>query len=104
MVVSKDVQSAVHHQSQNLLANRDALSLRVVASDRRTNVDVSNNRTTFSGSSKAERDHIGWAMVLQVAAIQLRNRGLPDERDGQHRILYASGLECGDGRFVHSRP
>jgi len=104
MVVSKDVQSAMNNQSQDLLTNRDALSLRVVASDLRTNVDVSNNRSTFSGSTKAERDHIGWATVLQVVAIQLGHRGPPHKRDGQHRVLYAPGLECGDGRFVNSRP
>src|SRR5215210_5387487 len=46
MLVSKDVQSAVHHQSQKLLSASDALPFRVGASDIGTNVDISDHRTT----------------------------------------------------------
>src|SRR5687767_4117571 len=72
MVVPEDVQSAVHHQSQHFLTNGYLLSLRVVASDLRANVDVSDHCTTLSGPFKAKRDHVSRTMMAEVAAIQLR--------------------------------
>jgi hypothetical protein len=81
MIMPKDMQSAVHHQSQYLFTNGDALPHRVVASDFRTNVNVSDHGTTFSASPKAERDHVGRTVVAEVAAIELRHRRPPYERD-----------------------
>ena len=81
MVVSKDVQGAMHNQSQHLLTNWDALPLRIVAGDLRTNVDVPNHRTTFAGPSKAERNHVGWATVPQVTPIHFGHCSPADERD-----------------------
>ena len=81
MVVPKDVQSAMHHQSQHLFPNGNTLPLRVVAGDLRTNVDVSNYSTTFPGSPESKRDHVRSTVMLKVAAIQSRHRGSPDERD-----------------------
>jgi hypothetical protein len=92
MVVPKDVQRAVNHQSQNLLAGRNTLPLRIVASDFRTNVDVPNHGTTFSGSPEPERNHIRRTAVAKVAAIKIRHRRPSNERDRQHRIAHAIGL------------
>jgi len=50
MVVPKNVKSTVNHESQDLLSNWNALPPGIVASDLRTNVDVSNHGTTVSQS------------------------------------------------------
>jgi len=81
MVVPKNVQSTVNYQSQDLLPNWNALPLGIVASDLRTNVDVSDHGTTVSRSPQSERDHVGRTAVPEVAAIQARYRGAPDEGD-----------------------
>jgi hypothetical protein len=54
MVVPKNVQGAVHHQSQHLFPYWHTLPLRVGASDLGTNVDVTDNSTTFPRSAKPE--------------------------------------------------
>ena len=81
MVVPKNVKSTVNHESQDLLSNWNALSPGIVASDLRTNVDVSNHGTTVSRSAEPERDHVGGTAVPEVAATQARYRGAPDEGD-----------------------
>lgn len=50
----EDVQGAVHYESQDLLSKRYALSLRVVASDLRTNVDIAYHWATLPGSLETE--------------------------------------------------
>ena len=99
----KDVQYAVHHQSQHLFANGHALPLRVVTSDLRTNVDVSDHRTTFSGSLQPKRDDVSRPAMTKVAPIELGNRRAADEGDRQHRILHAFGPERGECRLLHPR-
>jgi hypothetical protein len=81
MVVPKNVQSTVNHESQDLLPDWNALPLGIVASDLRTNVDVSDHGTTVSRSPQSERDHVSRTAVPEVAAIQARYRGAPDEGD-----------------------
>src|SRR6267142_1851038 len=66
MVMPKDVQRTVHDQSQHFFTDGNALTLRIVAGDLRTNVDVSDNGATFPQSPKPERDHVGRAAVAQV--------------------------------------
>jgi hypothetical protein len=81
MVVPENVKSTVNNQPQDLLPNWNALPPGVIASDLRTNVDVSNHGTTVSRSPKPERDHVGGTAVPEIAAIQSRYRRAPDERD-----------------------
>src|SRR5688572_18451847 len=48
MFMPEDVQCSVHHQSQDFLGQWHPLTLRVVASDFRTNVDVADHRATLA--------------------------------------------------------
>jgi hypothetical protein len=103
MVVTENVQGAMDYQPEQLFANAHALTLRVFASDIRTNVDVSDNGTALPGSLKAEGDDVRRTLMVQITAVQLGHRYPPDERDRQHRIPHTLRLQRSDGRFFHQR-
>jgi len=84
VIVPEHVQRAVDHESQQLLLRRDpelgGVCRRRVDGD----IDVAEHRLR---ASEGERDHVGGAVTIQPAQVQLGDFRIVHERDGKFAIL-----------------
>jgi len=70
MVMTKDMQSPVNYQSQELFSGRNYLPPRIFPGDISADIDVSYHGATFTKTAEAERYDVGRTVMSQVAPVQ----------------------------------
>jgi hypothetical protein len=81
MIVAKHVKRSVDYEAQELLPGRYPLGLGVFPGDLGADINVTNYGATSSDTAEAEGDHVCRTMVPEVAMVQLRHCGSPNERN-----------------------
>ena len=81
MIVAKNVKRAVDYKAQQLLSSGYALGFGIFPCDLGADVDVSHHGTPSPDPAESERNHICRTEVPEVAMVQMRYRGPPDERN-----------------------
>jgi hypothetical protein len=81
MIVAKNVKRAVDYKPQQLLSSRYALGFGIFPCDLGADIDVPNYGAAPANPAEAERYHVGRTVVPEVAMVQMRYRGPPDERN-----------------------
>jgi hypothetical protein len=81
MIVTKNVKRAMDYKAQQLLSSRYALGFGIFPCDLGADIDVPNYCAASPNPAEAERYHVGRTVVPEVATVQMRYRGAPDERN-----------------------
>jgi hypothetical protein len=81
MIVAENVKCSVNYKTQQLLSGRNALCLSVFPRDLGADVDVSHYGATSPDTAKPKRNYVGRTVVPEVAMVQLRHCGSPNERN-----------------------
>src|SRR4051812_36522416 len=81
VIVTEHMKGAMDDKSQQLLVRRNSLAFGVCARDLGADVDVAHDRPPTTLAAERERDHVGRAVMTEVAAVQLGDRGPADEGD-----------------------
>ena len=68
--MTKDMQSPVNYQSQELFSGRNYLPPRIFPGDLSADIDVSDHRATFTETAQAEGYDVGRTVVSEVAPVQ----------------------------------
>ena len=68
--MTKDMQSPVNYQSQELFSGRNYLPPRIFPGDISADIDVSYHGATFTKTAEAERYDVGRTAMSQVAPVQ----------------------------------
>ena len=90
----------MHHESEQLLTRRDALTPRINASDVRANVNIANDRASPSPARESKGDDVGRSAMTEVFLVYSRNGCPTNERDRDHRVFRSLRSKRGDyGRF-----
>lgn len=82
-------------ETRQLLSKRNAMGCRVPSRHFRRDVDVADERTTFSGSSEPERYHIRAPAVIEMSAVQRGDTAIVHESDRQSSLSDTLGAEHG---------
>ena len=86
MVVAEHVQSAVHDESDDLLAQRYAQRVCGTARHVRRDVDVADERRAAAGLPVGKRDDVGIPVAAQVRAIEAADGAILHERDREQHV------------------
>ena len=89
MIVSEDMKCPMHHESEQLLARRDALTARINASDVRANVNIANDRAALSPACESKGDDVSRSAMSEVFLVYSGNRCPANERDRDHRVSHS---------------
>jgi len=68
--MTKDMQSPVDYQAQELFSGRESLPPRIFAGDLRADIDVSYHRCAFTDTAEAEGYDVGRTVMSEVAPVQ----------------------------------
>jgi len=71
MIVTEDVQSAVHDQPQQLFLRGHALAFGIGARNLGADVDITDNGPAAAMAAETERNHVGGTAMSQIALIEL---------------------------------
>jgi hypothetical protein len=104
VIVSDDMQDAMHNQARELLANGDAIRSRIPPRDVGGDVDVADYPATGCTRIQREGNDVRGTRVTEVSSVQRGDTPVVDEGDRESRFVHVLGAQHSARNVRHSLP